>query len=345
MNGVLKDCWYVAAMSEEVSREPLARIVCKEPLVMYRRLSGEPVVLSDLCSHRRAPLSDGRLIGDRIQCPYHGIEFDPQGQCVNIPCQEKIPSKSHIKSYPSVERDGAVWVWMGNTSKVDERLIPRAPWVDDPAWNSRTVHAYHVPASHVLTTENLLDLGHVAFLHADTIGFDAAVMKEDPLVMEVEDDCVRNTRIIKNASPSPVVQSWANFPGLIERTSISEWYPPCYTFILFRNADDQQTLDQRINHYITPETDHSHHYWVRVSRNFRIDDDVLTQQIYEGNERVHAQDMAIITAQQRMWDLVPDREEVLIAQDRGVVAARRILARLAKEETAEEQKQLASSNT
>jgi len=336
MDVVLKDCWYVAATSEEVSRSPLGRIVCDEPLVLYRTLAGEAVVLSDLCSHRRAPLSDGRLVEDRIQCPYHGIEFNPQGRCVNVPCQDKIPSKAHIKSYPSVECDGAVWVWMGNTSKVDESLIPRAPWVGDPAWNSKTVHAYKVPASHVLTTENLLDLGHVAFLHADTIGFDASVMKEDPLVMEIEGNCVRNTRVIKNAKPSPVVQSWANFPGLIERTSISEWYPPCYTFILFRNADETQVLDQRINHYITPETAHSHHYWVRVSRNFRIDDDALTQQIYEGNERVHAQDLAIITAQQRMGEIAPDHEEVLIAQDRGVVAARRILSRLLEEEVVAE---------
>lgn len=333
MSSILKDCWYVAAMSEEVSRKPLGRVVCGEALVIYRTLAGEAVVLSDLCSHRRAPLSEGRLIEDRIQCPYHGIEFDRQGKCVTIPCQDKIPAKSHIKGYPSTERDGAIWVWIGDSAKVDESLIPAAPWVGDPAWNSKTIHAYHVPASHILTTENLLDLGHVAFLHADTIGFDASVMKEDPLVTEIEGDCIRNTRIVKDTKPSPVVQSWANFPGLIERTSVSEWYLPCYTYILFRNADETQTLDLRINHYVTPETDTSHHYWVRVSRNFRIDDDALTEQIYQGNERVHAQDLAIISAQQRMGNFAPNHEEVLIAQDRGVVAARRILSRLKAEET------------
>lgn len=331
MNGILADSWYVAAMSEDITRNPLARVVCNEPLVMYRLESGEVAALTDLCSHRRAPLSEGRLVGDNIQCPYHGIQFDSQGQCVLIPCQSKIPAKAHIKSYACIERDGAVWVWIGDKVKADESRIPKAPWVNDPAWNSKTIHAYHVPARHVLTTDNLLDLGHVAFIHADTIGFDSSVLEEDPLVTEVDGDCVRNTRIINNANPSPVVQSWAKFPGLIKRTSVSEWHPPCYTFILFRNEDEQQRLDLRINHYITPETDKTHHYWIRVSRNFRIDDEGLTQQIYEGNERVHAQDLAIITAQQRMWDLVPEREDMMIAQDRGVVAAHRILSRLAQQ--------------
>lgn len=332
MNGILKDCWYVAAMAEDVTRTPLAKVVCNEPLVLYRKESGETTVLANLCSHRRAPLSKGKLIGDRIQCPYHGIEFDAEGQCVLIPCQTRIPAKAHIKLYPSREWDGAIWVWMGDPALADDTSIPRAPWVGNPDWNSSTVHRYHVPAQHVLTTDNLLDLGHVAFIHADTIGFDASLLTEDPLVTEVDGDCIRNTRVFKDVQPSAVVQSWAEFPGLIERTSVSEWFPPCYTYITFRNADSERSLELRINHYITPETDKSHHYWVRVSRNFRIDDEELTHKIYEGNEKVHAQDLDIILAQQQMWDLVPDKEEIMISQDRGVVAAHRILERMAQKE-------------
>jgi hypothetical protein len=47
---------------------------------------------------------------------------------------------------------------------------------------------------------------------------------------------------------------------------------------------------------------------------------------------VHAEDLAIVTAQQRMWKLVPDRKDVLIAQDKGLVAAHRILDRMQAEE-------------
>lgn len=332
----LKNHWYIAARAGEVGRAPLGRIVCGVPLVLFRTGAGAPAALSNVCSHRRAPLDKGKLAGDAIVCPYHGVRFDAAGRCVRIPGQETIPAEAHIDAFPAVERWNLVWVWMGAPAAADPAAIPARPWRADPAWNAESTHYYHVKASHLLMTDNLLDLGHVAYIHADTIGFDAAVLEKEPLVTEVDGERVRNTRVVENIEPAPAVKAWGGFTGRIDRVSISDWTPPCYTAIQFANRSrgGEGAVEFRIDHFPTPETDRTMHYWVLVSRNFRIGDVELTRRIHADNDRVAAQDIDIVEAQQRMIDLAPGRRDMPIRQDKGLVAAHRILARLARAEAA-----------
>ncbi len=185
-------------------------------------------------------------------------------------------------------------------------------------------------------TDNLLDLSHVAYIHAETIGFDNEVMEEDPLATEITDTSVRNARIIEDIEPAPSVKNWGNFSGRVDRISISDWTPPCYTSIEFTNRprDGSEALEFRIDHFITPESEAAFHCWILLSRNFRVGDDELTQRIFEDNERVAAEDVEIIEAQQRMTELSPNIRDMPLQQDRGLVAAHRILARLEQAESA-----------
>ena len=75
----LRNCWQVAAFSSEIGSAPLARTVIGEPIVFFRLASGDAVALADRCPHRLAPLSLGRVVGDQIQCGYHGLRFDHNG--------------------------------------------------------------------------------------------------------------------------------------------------------------------------------------------------------------------------------------------------------------------------
>jgi vanillate monooxygenase len=333
---ILRNYWYIAARADEVTRVPLARVVCGESLVLFRTEAGVPVALSNICSHRRAPLDKGKLVGDAIQCAYHGLCFDAAGRCVRIPGQETIPPEAHIAAFVAAERYGLVWLWMGARETADAAAIPARPWRADPAWNAESTHYYHVKASHLLMTDNLLDLGHVAYIHADTIGFNADVLEKDPLVTEVEGERVRNTRIVKGIEPAPAVRAWGGFTGKVDRVSVSDWTPPCATAIAFANRSvaGEGAVEFRIDHFLTPETERTLHYWVLVSRNFRIDDAALTRRIHADNDRVAAQDIDIVEAQQRMIDLAPGRRDMPIRQDKGLVAAHRILDRLAAAERA-----------
>ena len=80
----LRNVWYPFAWSEEVGRELFGRTLLDEPIVVYRKENGEAVALGDTCPHRFAPLHQGKLIGDCVQCPYHGLQFDDAGRCAHL---------------------------------------------------------------------------------------------------------------------------------------------------------------------------------------------------------------------------------------------------------------------
>jgi phenylpropionate dioxygenase-like ring-hydroxylating dioxygenase large terminal subunit len=115
----LHDNWYVAAFAEEVTRVPLRRTLLDESVVLYRTEAGGAVALSDVCPHRRAPLHLGRLHGDVIACPYHGLRFDPSGKCVHNPNFNNPAPAIRAKRYPAVERDDMIWLWMGAEENAD----------------------------------------------------------------------------------------------------------------------------------------------------------------------------------------------------------------------------------
>src|SRR5215813_883919 len=81
----LRNQWYTAATSTEVGAKPLARTICNEPLAIFRGQDGTAAVLTDRCPHRKAPLSAGEVVGNDIQCGYHGIRFAADGACTHVP--------------------------------------------------------------------------------------------------------------------------------------------------------------------------------------------------------------------------------------------------------------------
>ena len=94
--------------------------------MLYQGESGKVVALDDRCCHRGAPLSMGRIEGDCVRCMYHGMKFEPSGKCIQIPGQDVIPPKLGVRSYPVVERDHLIWIWMGDPAQgrpgADRRL-------------------------------------------------------------------------------------------------------------------------------------------------------------------------------------------------------------------------------
>ena len=146
----LRNYWYVAAWNDEVTREPLARTVLNEDIVLFRKLDGSAVALENRCAHRRLPLSAGRLVGDTIRCGYHGLEYDCVGNCIKIPGQPR-PESIAVKCYPVVERDRFVMVWMGHSGEADAKRIISFPRLSDPKWGVIKVRL-HVRGNYLLTT-------------------------------------------------------------------------------------------------------------------------------------------------------------------------------------------------
>ncbi len=90
----VNSAWYAAGFSDEIGAGLLGRVICGEPVVLYRSGDGTPVVLEDLCCHRMLPLSKGRREGDCVRCGYHGLRFDPRGICVEVPGMAVVPPRA-----------------------------------------------------------------------------------------------------------------------------------------------------------------------------------------------------------------------------------------------------------
>ena len=183
----LRNDWFALAWSREVqARQPLPRRLFGIDVVLWRSREGLHC-WRDLCVHRGARLSLGtvrvsKASADRqarecLVCPYHAWEYAPTGECVHIPAHPELvpPAKARAEVFSVRERYGVVWVSLGDSI----RPLPEFQICEEHGF--RTVHAgpYRFRAQGTRVIENLLDVGHLGFVHAGLLG--------DPQHGEVQD--------------------------------------------------------------------------------------------------------------------------------------------------------------
>lgn len=338
----LYNCWYVAAWDCEIqankllSRKILGRDVC-----FYRSSDGNVAALEDRCCHRWAPLSLGRQEGDCIRCMYHGLKFDAQGMCVEIPGQPKISEKARVRSYPVVQRNRWVWIWMGDANLADEALIPNTFSLDSPNWRMKPGYV-HYDANYLLVVDNLLDFSHLTYVHPDTLGGTEALASERPSVRRI-DNGVNVERWVIGDVPAPFHQKIGQFPDKVDRWYIYDFLVPG---VLLMHSGVQATgtgaregrrhdaLEFRSCQALTPETSSATHYFWAVPHNFALDDPSVTESIYQSVIKAFEQDRRMIEAQQRIIDNNPDGEMVAIVADAALMQFRTLLKQLVQKEKA-----------
>ena len=101
--------WYLLGSAKQLARGPLSRQVLGLDLVAFRTESGRVVVMNSRCSHLGADLSRGKVVGDCIECPFHGWRYSPDGRCSRIPNMTSIPERARQTVYPVVERHGLLF--------------------------------------------------------------------------------------------------------------------------------------------------------------------------------------------------------------------------------------------
>ena len=328
----LKNCWYVAAWDHELLGDTLlARTLLGEPLVLYRRGDGRPVALEDRCPHRHAPLSMGRREGDAIRCMYHGLRFEPDGRCVEIPGQLQIPSKMCARSYPVVEQGRWVWVWMGDPARADVAAIPSAPPLKHPQWRYRPGYMRY-EADYLLICDNLLDFSHLSYVHERTLGGSPNIAEVRPTVERVANG-LSVTRHVDNTVAAPYHQRLGNFSGPVDRRFAYEFLLPGILLLHAQvkpagQAEDDMSgaLQFESCQALTPETPTTTHYFFMQAHAFRQDDATITESIYQSLCTAFEEDRRIIEAQQRALRSAPPREMLGIAADQALVQFRRLVA-------------------
>ncbi len=331
----LRNAWYVAAWDREVGRLPLARTLLDEPVVLYRMADGTPVALEDRCCHRHLPLSLGAVIGDELQCGYHGLRFDATGACVEVPGQSKVPPGAAVRSYPVAERWGWVWIWMGEAERADASKIPDFWYMDHADWTTTRPDVMHLDCNYRLIADNVLDVTHLAYVHASSIGNQA--ITEFPVNTEHDDSMVRLTRWILDRPPPPMYKAAGRFQGNVDRWQIVEHVPPCYSVndagcaevgSGAPDGDRSHGIELKAVSVPTPETKRTCHYFFAFPRAFALDDPAMDKVFNEDFVDVFREDVAVLEAQQRMLDLEPDAPRIDINVDAAPLAARRLLDRM-----------------
>ena len=329
----IRNAWYVAAWSSEVSQAPITRKILGKLVVLFRTQSGQVAALEDRCCHRGMPLSRGEVEGDIIRCPYHGMEFGPSGQCTLIPGQDLVPQHARVRSFPTVVLDEIVWIWPGDADKADPKKIiaypyhrPNSGW----AWKATV---WHVKCNWELINDNLLDLTHLALVHKSMIGGNNTVHFDTQTQVTRMEGGLRTARFMPNSDPPPAYLKAVAFKGKVDRWQEMEGWPGL--MLAYTGGVDagngalegrrEGGYQIRVFNGITPETETTTHYFWSKAHNFSIDDPSVTQKQFAQTELIFGEDRDVLELQQARILESPQRGFVDLRADHAGLLMRRII--------------------
>ncbi len=167
--------WIPAILAEEVAEKdgaPVRVQLLGEKLVAFRDTDGRLGVIGEFCAHRGVSLWFGRNEECGLRCPYHGWKYDVNGQCIDLPSEAEasgMRSRIKLKSYPSIEQGGVIWIYMGPPELKPEP--PALEWTLVPAEN-RYVSKRLQESNYLQAIEGGIDSSHVSFLHSGALNRD-----------------------------------------------------------------------------------------------------------------------------------------------------------------------------
>jgi phenylpropionate dioxygenase-like ring-hydroxylating dioxygenase large terminal subunit len=342
------NAWYAAAYDFEVKAALLARTVCNEKIVLYRRGDGSVVALEDACWHRLLPLSKGRLQGDEVVCGYHGLVYNGDGHCTHMPSQETINPSACVRAFPVTLKHRFVWVWPGDPALADESKVPDLHWNDDPQW-AGDGQLIKVNCDYRLVLDNLMDLTHETYVHGSSIGQQAVA--EAPFVATHGDRTATVTRLMENIDAPPFwagqIRQATGYVGKVDRWQIIRFEAPCTIAIDVGVAptgtgaltgkggppDRSQGVNGYVLNTITPETDATCLYFWAFARNYKLADQRLTHELREGVATIFREDEVILELQQKAIEDRPGYTFYNLNIDAGSMWARRLIDKMVQAES------------
>ncbi|MGN5478155.1 Rieske 2Fe-2S domain-containing protein [Cupriavidus basilensis] len=291
-----------------------------------------PVALGNVCPHRFAPLNMGKLLGDVVQCPYHGLQFNSGGQCVHIPHGDcTVSQKMAVPSYPVVERHKLIWVWMGNPEDADPATIPDFSCHEDEEL-AFVGGVLEVDANYKLIVDNLMDLSHAATVHEGLLSMPGLYTSKLETIQ-------RGTTVYANKwMPDGEIQPahamlWKDHvPGeMCDQWAYMRWDAPAHLLLDVGVTKVGAPRTKGIFVYgtdiLTPKDETTTYYFWGVTRNYDVDNEAANAQWHEIIKLAFdGQDKPMIEAQQRVLGErdIEDMNPVMFSADTGSMRARRV---------------------
>ena len=312
---VLLNDWHAVAHSSDLAAEQVrpARLLGHD-IVLWRGRGDDSLrAWQDLCLHRGAKLSGGRVQDDCLVCPYHGWNYDASGRCVKIPAHplQPPPARARTTAYAITEKYGLIWVCLGTPKS---EVAPFTEW-EDKSFRKVASGPYRFKALGPRVIENFLDVGHFPFVHAGFLG--------DPNHTEVGDYEVETTS-----------------KGIVAR-DIGMWQPDPdgtgqaaevkYTYRVLRPLTAyflKSHQDQKFSIFccVTPVDSLESAAWMIMALNYA--GETTDEQLRNYQDVVSAQDIPIVESQRPELLPLDLQAELHLRSDRTAIAYRQWLAKI-----------------
>lgn len=159
--------WYPVFTSKDLRSKPIGIERFGKQWVLWRQSDGTAIMQPAWCPHRGASLAQGRVVGDELQCPWHGFRFDAVGHCTCAPCDGTVPQGGRLDNTSLVanEAHGLIWAWWGDGEPAQ---LPSFELMDDDPRCAFEAQ-YELPYHYSRMVETNLDIHHTPFVHGNVL--------------------------------------------------------------------------------------------------------------------------------------------------------------------------------
>jgi phenylpropionate dioxygenase-like ring-hydroxylating dioxygenase large terminal subunit len=321
-DSTLLNDWHPVMLSQDIQAGTVKPThLLGEDLVLWRH-NDQILAWQDWCPHRGARLSLGWVEENTLVCPYHGLAYNSQGQCIHIPAHPDLqpPTRACVRTYQTQERYGLVWVSLGNPTQD----IPSFPEWDEPSYRPVLCGPYHFNTSGCRAIENFLDVAHFPFVHGDLLGDREALLPRtdrthsiiDNYQVEVEADGI-TLRDVRVWQPNP--------DGTGQGGSIAYNYRVLRPLTAYFSKNTEGRC-LTIFLTVTPVEEEECIAWMWMAMNHSYEIPEVEQRAFQ--DRIVAQDIPIVESQRPKRLPLDLQAEFHLPCDRASIAYRKWLKQL-----------------